>query len=90
MVQDNFNGINSIQTSFDDSDLYNSRFIKARLINTSFRNCNLKKAIFVEVSQENTSFKMSNTREAIFTERGSELNLDLGDENETSVRGDIL
>ena len=34
MIQNNYNGIQSFQSSFDDSDLYNSRFIKARLVNT--------------------------------------------------------
>ena len=61
------NGINAIQSSFDDSDLYNSRFIRAELNNTSFRNCNIKKTCFYEIKQENVSFKLSNTREALFS-----------------------
>ena len=78
MIQNNYNGIQSFQSSFDDSDLYNSRFIKARLVNTSFRNCNLKKTHFCDIEQENVSFKMSNTREAIFDNQESELFADLG------------
>ena len=61
------NGITAHQTSFDDSDLFNSRFIRATLINTSFRNCNVKKTLFNHTTRTNVSFKMSNTREAIFS-----------------------
>ncbi len=73
MVQNNFNGIKSLQSSFDDSDLYNSRFIRAKLINTSIRNCNIKNTMFIELEHENLSFKKSNTNAAIFDEKGSTL-----------------
>ncbi|QTQ14413.1 pentapeptide repeat-containing protein [Treponema parvum] len=73
LVQDNFCGLKAFQSSFDDTDLYNSRFIKADLIDTSFRNCNIKKTVFWEIKQENASFKLSNTREAEFDRSGSEL-----------------
>ena len=53
---------------FDDSDLYNSKFIGASLHNTSFRNCNVKNTNFTDIYQENVSFKLANTRAAIFSE----------------------
>lgn len=84
LIQDNFNGIQSVQSSFDDSDLYNSRFIKSKLINTSFRNCNIKKTQFYDFMQENVSFKMSNTREAIFDEKGSALFQGLKDKDKSA------
>ena len=80
MVQNNFNGITAYQSSFDDSDLYNSRFVRAKLITTSLRNCNIKKAIFYELETQDVSFKMSNTREALFDKSGSAL---MNDENAT-------
>lgn len=73
MVQNNFNGIKSLQSSFDDSDLYNSRFIGAKLVNTSFRNCNIKNTMFIDLEYENLSFKMSNTKAALFDTEGSRL-----------------
>ena len=76
-------------SSFDDTDLYNSRFINSKLINISFRNCNLKKAIFLGSHQDNVSFKMSNTREAIFDDTGSDLYKDQAD-SFTSAIGDVL
>lgn len=66
LIDNNFNGLNAIESSFDDSDLYNSRFIRATLDSTSFRNCNIKKTLFFESQRNNVSFKMSNTREALF------------------------
>ena len=90
MIQNNYNGIQSFQSSFDDSDLYNSRFIKARLVNTSFRNCNLKKTHFCDIEQENVSFKMSNTREAIFDNQESELFADLGGTTAPLDTGDAV
>lgn len=66
MKQCNLNGTKAYQCSFDNSDFFSSRFIKATLVNTSFRNCNLKKTIFNKSDRQNVSFKMSNTREAIF------------------------
>ena len=65
LIHNNHNGITAYQCSFDDSDLYNSRFIKAILINTSMANCNLKKTVFYESMRDGVSFKMSNTREAL-------------------------
>jgi uncharacterized protein YjbI with pentapeptide repeats len=53
------------QSSFDDSDLYSSRFIKAILMNTSMKNCNLKKTVFYSSVRERVSFRLSNTREAL-------------------------
>ena len=67
LVHNNFNGITAVQSSFDDSDLYNSRFIRAKLSQTSFRNCNIKRVCFYESVQDNISFKLSNTREALFS-----------------------
>ncbi len=75
MIQNNFNGVESYQSSFDDSDLFNSRFIKAKLVDTSFRNCNLKRTLFYKTQRTNVSFKMSNTREALFDPSGSEISL---------------
>ena len=72
----NFTGINSYQTPFDDSDLYSSRFINAKLVDTSFRNCNIKQAMFIDIEQKNISFRMSNTREAIFAKEGSQITRD--------------
>ena len=77
LIHDNFNGITAYQFSFDDSDLYNSRFIKAMLINTSMKNCNLKKTAFYESVREGVSFKMSNTREALVDRRKGGLMGDL-------------
>lgn len=65
LIHNNYNGITAYQCSFDDSDFYNSRFIKAILMNTSMKNCNLKKAIFYSSVREHVSFKLSNTREAL-------------------------
>lgn len=65
LIHNNFNGITSYQCSFDNSDLYNSRFIKAILMNTSMQDCNLKKTIFYNSAREKVSFKLSNTREAL-------------------------
>ena len=65
LVHNNFNGITAYQCSFDNSDLYNSRFIKAILMNTSMQDCNLKKTIFYNSAREKVSFKLSNTREAL-------------------------
>ena len=73
MMQNNFNGVKSLQSSFDDSDLYNSRFIGAKLVNTSFRNCNIKNTMFIDLEHENLSFKMSNTKAAVFDTEGSRL-----------------
>ena len=80
------NGQNEIpfgvmNSSFDDSDLFNSRFIASTLIDTSFRNCNLKRTLFYDTKRTNVSFKMSNTREALFTPEGktpSEADLPFG------------
>ena len=66
LLGNNFNGTTAYQCSFDDSDLYNSQFIKAILMNTSMKNCNLKKTIFYDSLREAVSFKLSNTREALF------------------------
>ena len=65
MIHNNFNGITAYQCSFDDSDLYNTRFIKSILMNASMKNCNLKKTVFYESSRDGMSFKMSNTKEAL-------------------------
>ena len=73
MIQNNFNGVKSFQSSFDDSDLYNSRFILSQLVDTSFRNCNLKKTDFTKTKFTNVSFKMSNTREATFDSEKTEI-----------------
>ena len=73
MIQDNFNGIKAYQSSFDDSDLFNSRFIMASLVDTSMQNCNLKHTLFYNSKRTNVSFKMSNTREALFDRKGSAL-----------------
>jgi uncharacterized protein YjbI with pentapeptide repeats len=73
MLQNNFCGITSFQSSFDDSDLYSSYFIKAKLTDTSFRNCNIKETVFYEITQQNVSFRQSNTNAAIFDKRGSAL-----------------
>jgi len=83
MIQNNFNGIKSYQSSFDDSDLFNCRFRKSSLIDTSFRNCNLKKCNFIDSYRSNVSFKMSNTREAIFDELGT--GLETGFAQDTSL-----
>ncbi len=71
MIQINFNGIKAYQSSFDDSDLFNSRFIMATLVDTSMQNCNLKRTLFYGSKRSNVSFKMSNTREALFDLQGS-------------------
>ena len=73
LIQDNFCGLSSFQSSFDDSDLYSSYFINAKLIDTSFRNCNIKETVFYEITQQNVSFRQSNTNAAIFDKRGSAL-----------------
>lgn len=90
LLQNNYNGINAVQSSFDDSDLYNSRFINSTLVNISFRNCNLKKVLFHGIKQENVSFKMSNTREAAFDQNGSELTKDIANFSGQSEIGDVL
>ncbi len=90
LLQNNYNGINAVQSSFDDSDLYNSRFINSTLVNISFRNCNIKKVLFHGVKQENVSFKMSNTREAVFDSGGSELSKDIANSSGKSDIGDVL
>lgn len=90
LLQNNYNGINAVQSSFDDSDLYNSRFINSTLVNISFRNCNLKKVLFLGIKQENVSFKMSNTREAAFDLDGSELSKDIANSSGKSNIGDVL
>lgn len=74
LVQSNFNGISAYQCSFDDSDFYASRFIKAMLMNTSMSNCNLKRAIFYDCTRERVSFRLSNTREA-FLSRENTVNI---------------
>ncbi len=73
LQQNNFCGLKAFQSSFDDTDLYFSRFAKATLMNTSFRNCNIKKTVFWDVVSDNVSFKLSNTREAEFNRGGSEI-----------------
>lgn len=73
LVHNNYNGITAYQCSFDDSDFYNSRFIRAILMNTSMKNCNLKKAIFYNSAREHVSFKLSNTREALIDRNKSGL-----------------
>lgn len=90
LIQNNYNGIYSVQSSFDDTDLYNSRFINSKLYNISFRNCNLKKSIFSGSFQHNVSFKMSNTREAIFDDNGSDLYKDQAEESDGIKIGDVL
>lgn len=71
LIHNNYNGILAYQCSFDDSDFYNSRFIRAILINSSMKNCNLKRTIFYNSVRENVSFKFSNTR-AVLADRGKE------------------
>ncbi|MBQ0039852.1 MAG: pentapeptide repeat-containing protein [Treponema sp.] len=85
LIHNNFNGITSYQCSFDNSDLYNSRFIKAILMNTSMQDCNLKKTIFYNSARENVSFKLSNTREALLNRNKGGLVEDFSaaDEGET-------
>ena len=85
LIHNNFNGITAYQCSFDNSDLYNSRFIKAILMNTSMQDCNLKKTIFYDSARENVSFKLSNTREALIDRNKGGLIGDLGtiDEGES-------
>ena len=78
MIHNNFNGITAYQCSFDDSDLYNSRFIKAMLINTSMNNCNLKKTVFYESMREGVGFKLSNTRESLLDRNKGGLMGDFG------------
>ena len=84
LIHNNFNGITAYQCSFDNSDLYNSRFIKAILMNTSMNDCNLKKTIFYDSARENVSFKLSNTRESLLVRNKKNL-----DEEELS-EGDTL
>lgn len=84
LIHNNFNGITAYQCSFDNSDLYNSRFIKAILMNTSMNDCNLKKTIFYDSARENVSFKLSNTRESLLVRNKKNL-----DDEELS-EGDTL
>lgn len=84
LIHNNFNGITAYQCSFDNSDLYNSRFIKAILMNTSMNDCNLKKTIFYDSARENVSFKLSNTRESLLVRNKKSM-----DEEELS-EGDTL
>lgn len=73
LIQSNFNGIKSFESSFDDCDLHRSRFILAQLTKTSFQNCNIKQTWFLQSKRNAVSFKLSNTREAIFEKTGSAL-----------------
>ena len=81
IIHNNFNGIMAYQCSYDDSDLYNSRFIKARLINTSMKNCNLKKSVFFESYRDGVSFRLSNTREALFDRNKKDSEPETDEEN---------
>ena len=67
LIQNNFCGIQSYQSSFDKSNLYKSRFIRANLVDTSFIDCNVKRTNFAEIQFSNINFKLSNTGEAVFT-----------------------
>lgn len=66
LIHNTFNGIIAHQSAWDNSDLYNSRFIRAKLYDTSLYNCNIKNVLFYNAVFENVSFKSSNTREAKF------------------------
>jgi uncharacterized protein YjbI with pentapeptide repeats len=62
----NFNGIQCKDTHFDDSDLYFSRFIKARLEEVGFTDCNLKAVNYSNSNMSDVSFKYSNYEDAQF------------------------
>jgi len=62
----NCNWVRCINTTFQQSDLYNSRFIGASLENVSFKDCNLLNTDFSSCNQSNVSFKYSNVSDAIF------------------------
>ena len=66
LIQNNFNGIRTFNVNFNDSDLYNSRFMFSALEQTLFQNCNITKTIFAAAAEKDVSYKSSNTREAVF------------------------
>jgi uncharacterized protein YjbI with pentapeptide repeats len=67
LVHDNFSGIVTHDSAFDDTNLYNSRFVAAKLNDTGVRNCLVTNVDFTGIECRNVSFKTSNTREAIFS-----------------------
>lgn len=66
LLINNFTGIVTQGGSFNDSDLYASRFISCSLNETPIQNCNIQKTSFLRNSYDAVSFKASNTREAYF------------------------
>ncbi|MDR2110922.1 MAG: pentapeptide repeat-containing protein, partial [Spirochaetaceae bacterium] len=64
LVHLNFGGAAIFDSTFNDSNLYNSRFINADMTCCDFIDCNIKKAYFIKARQEGVSFKSSNTAEA--------------------------
>ena len=67
LVHDNFSGIVAYRSTFNDTNLYNSRFVAAKLADTGVRNCLVTHADFTAIECDNVDFKTSNTREAIFS-----------------------
>jgi uncharacterized protein YjbI with pentapeptide repeats len=69
-VNINFGGGLITDSTFNKTNLYNSRFIGANIARTDFIDCNLKHTCFIKTRREDISFKASNTAEAIFEMEG--------------------
>ncbi|MDA3850086.1 MAG: pentapeptide repeat-containing protein [Spirochaetaceae bacterium] len=64
LISVNFNGITFISGSFEESDLYYSRYVKATIQDSRFYDCNLKRVDFHHSIRENCSFKSCNIQDA--------------------------
>ncbi|MDR3312444.1 MAG: pentapeptide repeat-containing protein [Spirochaetaceae bacterium] len=64
LVYNNFCGVQGSQSSFNDCDLYNSRFIRAGLFHTTFINSNILNVDFTGLNQNGVVFKQTNTKGA--------------------------
>lgn len=67
LLQCNFLGVRCRDTSFDHSNLYAGRFIRATFANVGMRDCNLKRVRF-DAKVTGVDFRASNTEEASYLE----------------------
>jgi uncharacterized protein YjbI with pentapeptide repeats len=68
IVQVNFLGVRCVQTGFDHSDLYGSRFVASLMEQVSMKDCNLTRTTFDAGHRATVDFRSSNTNEAAFLE----------------------
>lgn len=69
-IKTNFNGCITNDLLFDNSDLYDSRFIQAEMTAARISNCNIKRVIFTREHRNSIQIKYSNIEDAEFIEKG--------------------